>query len=216
MLPLRLVRTGERPAPRGAETRLEPMHRGNVSNPGIVVAVDFSLESVAALREARRIARRMRTCLEVLHVDRTNGSMPWDADAANLAWLRVMGLRPPDVVVRRGFPWVEIVRFARERGCRMIVAGSHGASGYQPLTLGSTAAKLAVQAPCPVLLVNARSETPKPRHIDRRGEQEGVGTSSEVGAPWSSRGSRTRLREQTEDRAGQEVPAATTRKESEK
>jgi nucleotide-binding universal stress UspA family protein len=47
------------------------------------------------------------------------------------------------------------VRYAHEIMPAMIVVGSHGTSGFQPLSLGSTAARLAVLSPFPVLVVTA-------------------------------------------------------------
>jgi nucleotide-binding universal stress UspA family protein len=49
--------------------------------------------------------------------------------------------------------WVEIVRHAKEVSAAMIVLGSCGASGIQSTTLGSTASRVALRAPCPVLFV---------------------------------------------------------------
>jgi hypothetical protein len=48
---------------------------------------------------------------------------------------------------------VEIVRHAKEVSAAMVVLGSHGAAGFQSMTLGSTASRVALRAPCPVLFV---------------------------------------------------------------
>ena len=47
-----------------------------------------------------------------------------------------------------------ILATAREDGADVVVAGSHGRSGLDGLLLGSVAAKLATQAPIPVLIVH--------------------------------------------------------------
>jgi hypothetical protein len=60
------------------------------------------------------------------------------------------------------------------------VVGSHGESGYQPLGLGSTAARLSVQAGCPVVVVSPRV---------RAGKQErDLATAGREGAAAGARG----------------------------
>jgi nucleotide-binding universal stress UspA family protein len=66
------------------------------------------------------------------------------------------------VAVRHGHAWIEIVRHALEISAAVIVLGSHGASGVQPLSLGSTAYRVALRAPCPVLFVSRAAEEQEP------------------------------------------------------
>ena len=49
----------------------------------------------------------------------------------------------------------------------MIVIGRHGRSGYQPIELGSTAARIGLAAHCPVVLVGDRvpAHTPQEREL---------------------------------------------------
>lgn len=128
-----------------------------MGKPRILVAVDFSEESALAVAEAKALSRSLGLSLEAIHVTSAGNGHANDVDDAGVAWLEAAGLAPSDLVSRSGLPWVEIVRFAKQRQASMIIAGSHGASGYQPLAPGTTAGRLAVVAPCPVLLVNARS-----------------------------------------------------------
>jgi len=104
---------------------------------------------MSALREARWLASRAELELQVLHV--TEHGPAWRPDARAREWLRVAAFDPVMVLVRQGRPWVEIVRHAHEVSAAVIVLGSHGASGFQALTLGSTASRVALRAPCPVL-----------------------------------------------------------------
>jgi nucleotide-binding universal stress UspA family protein len=56
-------------------------------------------------------------------------------------------------VVRTGTPFVEIVRYAREKDIDVIVMGTHGHSGLVHAMIGSVAEKVVRKAGCPVLTV---------------------------------------------------------------
>ncbi|MDX2157207.1 MAG: universal stress protein [Hyphomicrobiaceae bacterium] len=49
-------------------------------------------------------------------------------------------------------PYVSILRSAQERGCHLIVAGSHGRRGAERLLLGSETSKLLAHSMLPVLV----------------------------------------------------------------
>lgn len=55
--------------------------------------------------------------------------------------------------IRQGPPFVEIIRYAREKDIDLIVTGTHGRSGLAHVLLGSVAEKVVRKAPCPVLTV---------------------------------------------------------------
>jgi nucleotide-binding universal stress UspA family protein len=121
----------------------------------VVAGTDFSETAGVALTEARRLSSLLGVRLEVVHV--VDGAPAGGASrAAADAWLRSMGVAPDALVVRYGRPWVELARYAAEVLPTLVVVGSHGESGYQPLTIGSTAARLSMQAGCPVVLVSPR------------------------------------------------------------
>lgn len=54
--------------------------------------------------------------------------------------------------VTTGKPGVKIAHFARDRGCDLIIVGSHHPSA-QDYFLGSTASRVARRAPCSVLII---------------------------------------------------------------
>ncbi|MBI5760629.1 MAG: universal stress protein [Planctomycetales bacterium] len=56
-------------------------------------------------------------------------------------------------VLRRGTPFVEIVRYAKEANADLVVLGTHGRGGLAHVLLGSVAEKVVRKAPCPVLTV---------------------------------------------------------------
>jgi len=125
----------------------------------VVVGTDFSDAAGVALAEARRLAALLRTEVVVVHVSDGGllGSPVGSAgpDAAE-AWLRTAGLTSEGLVVRTGSAWVELARFASEVLPTLVVVGSHGQSGYQPLNIGSTASRVSLHARCPVVVVSPR------------------------------------------------------------
>lgn len=58
-----------------------------------------------------------------------------------------------DRVIRMGTPFVEIVRYAKEKEIDLIVMGTHGRTGVVHALIGSVAEKVVRKAPCPVLTV---------------------------------------------------------------
>lgn len=121
----------------------------------ILVGVDFSDAGARALEEARSLARALGAEPELLHV--TTAPRGWLADDEATAWMEREGVEPTSLGVRHGTPWVELARGAAERGALLIVVGSHGRGGYQPVALGSTALRLTMAATRPVLVVGRRS-----------------------------------------------------------
>ena len=107
---------------------------------------------MGAIREGRSLARRAVMDLRLLHV--ADNGTPWTPDAPQWDWMRSAPVEPGMILVRQGRPWIEIVRYANEIGAALIVLGSHGASGAQSMNLGSTASRVALRAPCPVVFVS--------------------------------------------------------------
>ncbi len=55
--------------------------------------------------------------------------------------------------VQMGRPFIEIIRYAREKKIDLIVLGTHGRSGLKHVLLGSVAERVVRKAPCPVLTI---------------------------------------------------------------
>ena len=55
--------------------------------------------------------------------------------------------------MRRGAPFLEIIRYAKENDVDLIVLGTHGRSGLAHVLLGSVAERVVRKSPCPVLTV---------------------------------------------------------------
>lgn len=134
----------------------------------ILVGTDFSDGAALALETARGLAERLGARIEIVHVVERYGDVDWLTDGAALEWLARLGVDRDALAVRSGFPWVELVRHAHDCAPIMIVVGSHGSSGFQPLALGSTAGRMGVLSPYPVLVVTGSA-------AGRRNAQPAVG-----------------------------------------
>lgn len=77
-------------------------------------------------------------------------------------------LQPPypevrvEHVLAEGRPGTEILRVAQERGCDLIVMGTHGRTGLMSLLMGSVTEEVLRQAPCPVLTVRSPTDSDSP------------------------------------------------------
>jgi universal stress protein A len=139
----------------------------------ILVPLDFSDTSTRALAQAKTIAERFNSTLELLHVvpnpfipDASPfyaSSLPTDF----LDELRKDAQRRLDGsltlaereqfkarrVVLVGDPLSEIVEHATREKVDLVVMGTHGRKGMAHLFLGSVAERVVRTAPCPVLTV---------------------------------------------------------------
>lgn len=138
----------------------------------ILVAVDFSPHSEAALAWAARAARRFRAPLVVLHVVHDPASAPgsyaprdesrarsMEEVAAGLleeflarAGVEASGCK---TVVAVGLPASRIVEIAGHEGAQLVVVGSQGLTGLAHVLLGSKAERVAQLSPIPVTIVKA-------------------------------------------------------------
>jgi nucleotide-binding universal stress UspA family protein len=62
---------------------------------------------------------------------------------------------PVEYLLAEGDPVEAIVRVAGERGCDLVVMGTHGRHGLKRLLAGSVAEEVVRDAPCPVLVVKS-------------------------------------------------------------
>ena len=161
-------------APKRATLRLvEPEYRK------MLVAVDGSSTSEAALAAAVALTRALSGRLRVLHVvdspydypDVMYGRVPGDREELGEAWhkagqevldwavalARQGGCEPePSLIEGNGaYTSQHIVEAARVWGADLIVVGRNGRRGLSRLLLGSVAEGVARAAPVPVLLVRA-------------------------------------------------------------
>jgi nucleotide-binding universal stress UspA family protein len=140
----------------------------------ILLPVDFSPASGEAFRIATALARQFRATLHVIHVlDVTDlkramkcarylSDAVWDEERRDIRdRLEEMRALFPDVQIVTetvtGQADEEIVNYAKQHCVSLIVVGSHGRSGVQRAIMGSVAELLMRSAPCPILVVKAKS-----------------------------------------------------------
>lgn len=132
----------------------------------IVVPVDFSGESSAAIDVAMEIAQQPSQ-LHLVHVlfplDNVSPGVVWGGitDEGREEAIREefdqlskeKELAGVNVVIRFGNPGLEIAEFAEELGAGLIVIPSHGYHGVKRWILGSVAERVIRHAKCSVLVL---------------------------------------------------------------
>lgn len=135
----------------------------------IVVGVDGSPESKAALRWAGEMAQRTGAVIDAVTAWALPIAFGWDAAGAyDIDWRgdaekaliatvdsvfgpnRPAGLR---TFVLEGDAAHQLIEHAA--GAQLLVVGSRGRGGFKGLLLGSVSSKCAAHATCPVLIVHA-------------------------------------------------------------
>lgn len=149
----------------------------------VLVPVDFSADSEAALTWAVDVARCLAAPVLVLHVVHDPSAAPGyyqgirgkktaariedQARAMFDDWLRRMKDAHPEVAAAEstsemvvGLPATRILEVAERVGARMIVMGSKGRTGLSHLLIGSKAERIVRLSPIPVTIVKARAPAP--------------------------------------------------------
>ena len=136
----------------------------------VLVPVDFSDVSAAALAYARNLARTFGARLHVMHVMENDFLRPMASDphmhaeamARHLADKLTeedLGVLHAVAVTRKSdAPADEIVRYAGTEGIDLIVMGTHGRKGVAHFFVGSVAEHVVRSAPCPVLTMRPPQE----------------------------------------------------------
>jgi universal stress protein A len=142
----------------------------------ILVPTDFSAHAEHAFAYACELAGLYRATLVIGHVyampvtyvagEPVAATAPADVAAMEadldtalqglVQQARTAGAADVEVAVTGGDAAHEIVRVAGEKGCDLIVMGTHGRTGIKHLLLGSIAEKVVRQAGCPVLTVSGK------------------------------------------------------------
>ena len=148
----------------------------------ILVPVDFSPCSQAAVDYAASLAERFDAALEVLHVWDPVRTMSPPAGPGGRAGggareLSEFAVTEPgqamdgvlDALEKRGLPRVRgrlatgdpptaILDAGASDGCDLIVMGTHGRTGLARFVFGSVAEAVVRRAPCPVLTIKAAAQ----------------------------------------------------------
>jgi nucleotide-binding universal stress UspA family protein len=144
----------------------------------VLCAVDFSIDSEAALLWAARYAEREDVRLVVLHVVHDPAASPGFYHKPEAGWLRPMedvaqamfvefldgvrkrnpeavGLGRIETMLRTGLPAGRITEAADEIGAGLLVVGSRGRTGLPHILLGSVAQRVTQISAAPVTVVKA-------------------------------------------------------------
>ena len=139
----------------------------------ILVPVDFSENSKAALQYARGLAEQFGAEVHLLHVISSDTTMAIGSDGFFSVSDSVMqelrdavtrhlqesaatiqnSVKQVVQETREGAPFAEIVQYAKSNDIDMIVLGTHGRTGISHLLIGSVAEKVVRKARCPVLTI---------------------------------------------------------------
>jgi nucleotide-binding universal stress UspA family protein len=133
----------------------------------VVVPIDFSEESLAALQAALALvpgAAHLHAIYVLPHVEYGEPGIMWDAvdegprrEHAEQAFREKLADQPAlaDVQfhVAFGDPGHEVAEFAQREGADLIVMPSHGRRGLSRLLIGSVAERVVRLAHCPVLVL---------------------------------------------------------------
>lgn len=148
----------------------------------ILVPIDFSAHSEAALIWAVRVAERLGAPLKVLHVVHDPSSAPGYysraqgdrylhgleevAEQMMAEFLQEVARQHPDLAQLRkletllvvGLPVTRILEVAEQSDAQIIVMGSQGRTGLPHFLVGSKAERVVQLAPIPVVIVKADRE----------------------------------------------------------
>jgi nucleotide-binding universal stress UspA family protein len=143
----------------------------------ILVPLDFSEYSAAALEVATDLAARFGSAMCLVHVVPMLPKLPATVsifkegqyeqelhrDAERhlnelVAKLASKNIHAEAVVGTANVVPMEIIRIAESRQADLIVIATHGATGWNRFAFGSVAEKVVHLAPCPVLMLPAHHE----------------------------------------------------------
>jgi nucleotide-binding universal stress UspA family protein len=144
----------------------------------ILVAVDFSPLSAAALKAAQRLAERCEATLHLANVQVYSYPVGSLAPLAPVPVSPLLGLEDRRIGADRALrvlakrhglngscraeigsaPFDVLCGIAEEVKADLIVTGTHGRKGFRRFFLGSTAERLVQYSPCPVMVVGGKSE----------------------------------------------------------
>ncbi|GAP42112.1 nucleotide-binding universal stress protein, UspA family [Lentimicrobium saccharophilum] len=133
----------------------------------IVVAIDFSKGSLHALDYAIAFANHVKSNVMMVWVDsHTNQDFAFSAEVNEF---REEAIRNMEEIMkskkgqlkhgklsyklRKGKVYQEIANQAKYNDASLIIAGTHGVTGYEEFWIGSNAYRIVSYAPCPVITV---------------------------------------------------------------
>ena len=145
----------------------------------IIVAFDFSKNAIHAFHYALKFANIFSSDIHLVWVDNTAlqdnvmGTIDGEVRIEKKNYLKEFSAKNSHllktgtihVVLRKGKVYQEIAKVAAQIEAELVVAGTHGVSGYEQFWIGSNAYRITTSAPCPVITV--RSDYDIERDIKR-------------------------------------------------
>jgi nucleotide-binding universal stress UspA family protein len=131
----------------------------------LLVAIDFSKTSLVALEYGIHIANKAGANLQMVWVDNTTSeevvfeSFANEERVENANHLKELLEKHEkklkkgklDYKIRKGKVYIEIAQQAKATDADLIIAGTHGISGFEEFWIGSNAYRIVTHAPCPVI-----------------------------------------------------------------
>ncbi len=133
----------------------------------ILVAIDFSKCSIHALEYAINLANRIKSNILMVWVDNTKSDESLYPDVIAGSRKEITSsfdeiiakyaptLKTGEITykIRKGKVHIEVANQAKYSDAMMVVAGTHGVTGFEEFWIGSNAYRIVTYAPCPVITI---------------------------------------------------------------
>lgn len=133
----------------------------------ILVAIDFSECSINAFLHALSLAQHCKNNLHLIWVNKSGSekekfsqSKPDPSLEVEKAFRELVAKYQPELpgneitwVIRTGKVYLEVAAEAKSCKAMMVIAGTHGASGFEEFWIGSNANRIIAVSPCPVITI---------------------------------------------------------------
>jgi len=133
----------------------------------ILVATDFSRCSLHALEYAIDLANRIKANILLVWVDNTRSDESVYPDVLTGSRKEITDnfeeivakykdqLKPGEITykIRKGKVHLEVANQAKYSDAMLVIAGTHGVSGFEEFWIGSNAYRIVTYAPCPVITI---------------------------------------------------------------
>lgn len=138
----------------------------------IIVATDFSKCSLHALEYAINLANKIKANILLVWVDNTRSDESVYTDTTQGSRKEITEgfdeiieeynskLDPGEITykIRKGKVHIEVANQAKYSDAMLVVAGTHGVTGFEEFWIGSNAYRIVTYAPCPVVTVRTNHE----------------------------------------------------------
>jgi len=132
----------------------------------IIVAIDFSKCSIHALEYAIQLSNTLKTNIIMVWVDSSRADesvlSPVDSSRKEITnsfdqliekYASQLEHGQISYKIRKGKVHIEVANQAKYSDAMMVIAGTHGVSGFEEFWIGSNAYRIVTYAPCPVITI---------------------------------------------------------------